>query len=114
MIISHPLLREGAHAFTDSIKQALGYIMNVSFAALLWVLTLYLFVWLADQGLHGHWAVSITGQGCLVIGPHRSPVTHPVFPQKSIQKAFVFEGMNASYAMKGRVITFILAAFTKG
>lgn len=50
----------------------------------------------------------------LSLVPHRSPVTHPVFPQKSIQKAFVFEGMNASYAMKGRVITFILAAFTKG
>ena len=41
----------------------------------------------------------------LSLFPTVPPVTHPVFPQKGIQKAFVFEGMNASYAMKGRVIT---------
>ena len=77
VIIFHPLLREGAHAFIDSIKQALRYVMSLSFTALLWVLTLHLFVWLADQGLRGRWAVSITGRGCLVIVPHRSPSNSP-------------------------------------
>ena len=37
--------------------------------------------------------------------PTVAPVTHPEFPQKGIQRAFVSEGITASYAMKGRVIS---------